>query len=60
MKKISGLGNVILVMQKPITLVIILILIALIGALWIVTGNNKLSKEEKLELERLRREKQKK
>ena len=58
-KKISGFGNVILIMQKPITLVIILAFIVLIGALWISSGNNKLTKEEKLELERLRKSKQK-
>ena len=56
--KISGFGNVLLVMQKPITLIITLIIIAVIGTLWIMLGNNKLSKEEKLELERLRKEKQ--
>ena len=54
-KKISGFGNVILIMQKPITLGIILAFIILIGALWITSGNNKLSKEEKIELERLRK-----
>lgn len=58
-KKISGFGNVILIMQKPITLVVILAFIVLIGALWITSGNNKLTKEEKLELERLRKNKQK-
>ena len=56
--KISGFGNVILLMQKPITLAITLVIIILIGVFWIVSGNNRLSKEEKLELERLRREKQ--
>ena len=56
--KISGFGNVILVMQKPITLAITLFIIILIGLLWISANNNKLSKEEKLELERLRKEKQ--
>ena len=56
--KISGLGNIILVMQKPITLAIILVIIVLIGIIWITMGNNKLSKEEKLELERLRKQKQ--
>ncbi len=56
-KKISGFGNVILVLQKPITLGIIMLIIVLIGIIWVTAGNNKLSKEEKLELERLRSEK---
>ena len=58
-KKISGFGNVILVMQKPVTLAITLVIIVLIGLLWISSSNNKLTKEEKLELERLRKEKEK-
>ena len=57
--KISGFGNVILVMQKPITLIVTLFIIILIGLLWISANNNKLSKEEKQELERLRKEKAK-
>ena len=58
--KISGFGNVLLLMQKPLTLVIILAIIIVAGILWIAIDNNKLSKEERKELERLRKEKQKK
>ena len=56
--KISGCGNVLLVMQKPLTLCIILVLIVVIGILWITAGNNKLSASERKELEQLRKEKQ--
>ena len=58
--KIKGLGNVLLVLQKPATLIIILCLIVTLGVLWIVLGNNRLSKEERKELEQLRKEKAKK
>lgn len=58
--KISGFGNVLLVMQKPITLIITLILIIVIGIIWIMIGNNKLSVDERKELEMLRKEKSKK
>lgn len=57
--KISGFGNVLLVMQKPLTLVIILVIIIVAGILWIVLDNNKLSIDERKELEQLRKEKQK-
>jgi len=55
--KISGFGNVLLVMQSPITLCITLIIIVAAGSIWIMHGKNKLSKEEREELERLRQEK---
>ena len=55
--KISGFGNVLLVMQKPITLIIILVIIVVIGVLWIMIGNSKLSIDERKELELLRKEK---
>lgn len=58
--KIGGLGNMVLVIQEPITLGIILLIIFGVGAFWIAFGNNKLSKEEKRELEKLRKEKGKK
>ena len=58
--KISGFGNVLLVMQKPITLCITLVLIVVIGILWISFDNNKLSSDERKELEQLRKEKQEK
>lgn len=56
--KINGLGNVLLVMQKPLTLGIILLIIIVGGVLWILLDNNKLSVSERKELERLRKEKQ--
>lgn len=56
-KKISKFGNVLLTLQKPLTLGIVLGLIVVCGAMWIMAGNNKMSKEEKAELERLRKEK---
>ena len=56
--KIDGFGNVLLVMQKPLTLFITLLIIALLGILWIMKDKNKLSKDEKAELELLRKEKQ--
>ena len=58
--KIKGLGSVVLVMQKPLTLITILGLIVIFGVLWIVLGNNKLSAEERKELDQLRKEKAKK
>ena len=54
--KISGLGNVLLVLQKPVTLIVILVIIIIIGVLWIMADNGKLSDEERKELERLRKE----
>jgi uncharacterized membrane protein affecting hemolysin expression len=44
-------------MQSPITLCITLIIIVAAGSIWIMHGKNKLSKEEREELERLRQEK---
>lgn len=57
--KLKGLGNIFLVLQKPITLFIILGIIVIFGIMWIVIGNNKLSMEERKELEQLRKEKNK-
>lgn len=54
--KLSGFGNFVLVMQEPVTLVIVLVLIAVIGGGWMMLGNNKLSKDERNELEKLRKE----
>lgn len=58
--KLSGFGYLILELQKPATLIILLIVIIGAGGLWIFVGNNKLSKEEKKELEKFRREKERK
>ena len=58
--KISGLGSVLLVLQKPITLVIIIGIIIMVGIVWITIDSNKLSIEERKELEQLRKEKNKK
>ena len=58
--KISKLGNVLLTLQKPLTLCILLVIILIAGVLWIGLGNNKLSSDERKELEQLRREKQNK
>ena len=52
-------GNVFLTLQKPSTLIIMIVLIILIGIIWISIGNGKLSKEERKELEMLRKEKTK-
>ena len=57
-KKISGFGNVLLTMKKPLTLFIVLGVIVLGGIVWILFGNSKLTKEERNELERLRKEKE--
>lgn len=57
--KLSGFGNFVLMMQEPVTLVIVLVLIAVIGGGWMMLGNNKLSKEEREELEKLRKERSK-
>ena len=54
--KLSGFGNFVLMMQEPVTLVIVLVLIAVIGGGWMMLGNNKLSKDERNELEKLRKE----
>ena len=58
--KIKGFGNVLLVLQRPFTLITILGLILIFGVLWIVLGNDRLSKSERKELEELRKEKAKK
>lgn len=54
--KISGLGNVVLVMQSPITLCVALLIIFAVGIIWILSDKNKLSAEERKELEKLRKE----
>jgi len=56
--KMKEFGNVLLVLQKPLTLCVILGIIAVFGFLWIMIGNNKLSIAERKELEKLRREKE--
>lgn len=58
--KISGLGNVLLELKKPLTLFVILGIIAVFGIIWIILGNNRLSSSERKELESLRKEKQQK
>jgi signal peptidase len=58
--KMKKVGNVIIVLQKPITLVIILSVILVFGILWIFIDKNKLSNSERKELERLRKEKEEK
>ena len=57
--KISGLGNILLVMQKPLTLGIILAIIVVGGIFWFVLDNNKLTLDERKELEELRKEREK-
>ena len=57
--KISGLGYILLVMQRPSTLLFIIAIIILIGVIWISSDNNKLSKEERKELEQLRKKNKK-
>ena len=58
--KTSGLGNVLLELKKPLTLFVILGIIAVFGIIWIILGNNRLSSSERKELESLRKEKQQK
>ena len=55
--KINGLGNVLMLMQKPLTLIIVICTILIIGIMWIMADNNKLSIDERKELEQLRKEK---
>ena len=40
--KLNGFGNLVLVMQEPLTLFILLLIILIIGTLWIIFRNNKL------------------
>jgi signal peptidase len=58
-KKYSSLGNIVLILQKPITLIIILSIILVFGIIWIALDDNKLTEEERQELEDLRRENEK-
>ena len=54
--KLSGFGNFVLMLQEPLTLFIILAVIVVVGVIWIMIGKNKLSKNERKELEKLRKE----
>lgn len=54
--KLSGFGNFVLMLQEPLTLFIILAVIVVVGVIWIMIGKNKLSKNEREELEKLRKE----
>ena len=54
--KISGFGNFILMMQEPLTLFIVLAVIIVAGGIWMMIDKNKLSKDERKELEKLRKE----
>ena len=53
--KISGFGNVLLFMQKPSTLIVTLIIIAVGGTIFILIDNSKLSLSDRKELEEYRR-----
>ena len=57
--KLSGFGNFVMIMQEPVTLIIVLVAIATIGGGWMMLGKNKLSKNEREELEKLRKERSK-
>lgn len=57
--KISGFGNVLLFMQKPSTLAITLIIIVVGGTAFIMIDNNKLSANDRKELEEYRKVKNK-
>ncbi|MEE0888236.1 MAG: signal peptidase I [Candidatus Saccharimonadaceae bacterium] len=57
--KLSGFGNLVMMMQEPLTLVVVLVIILVVGGIWMMLGNNKLSKEEREELEKLRKERSK-
>ncbi len=56
--KIDGFGNVLLTLQKPLTLGIVLAIIIIFGIFWIVFDNKKLSIDERKELEELRKKTQ--
>ena len=53
--KISGFGNVVLFMQKPSTLIVTLIIIAVGETIFILIDNSKLSLSDRKELEEYRR-----
>lgn len=55
--KIAGLGNVVMFMQRPSTLIITLVLIFAGGIAFIAIDNNKLSADERKELEEYRKNK---
>ena len=55
--KIAGLGNVVLFMQRPSTLIITLVLIFVGGFSFTAIDNNKLSADEKEALEEYRKKK---
>jgi len=57
--KMSGFGNFVMIMQEPLTLVVVLVVILVAGGIWMMLGKNKLSKDEREELEKLRKERSK-
>ena len=57
--KLGGFGNLVMLMQEPLTLVVVLVVILVVGGVWMMLGKNKLSKDERKELERLRKERSK-
>lgn len=58
--KIKGFGNILLIMQKKITLIITLALIVIIGTIYIIFDSSKLSNSERKELEEYRKKQGKK
>jgi len=56
--KISGAGDIVLIMQKPVTLIFVLIVIFVGGFVFIALDNNKMSASDKKELEELRKKQQ--
>ena len=56
-RKLSGMGNVILTMQEKSTLIITLIVVIVGGILFIIVDNSKLYIDERKELEEYRRNK---
>lgn len=57
-KKIAGLGNVLIYMQKPTTLIITLGIILVAGILFAIIDNDSLNKKERAELEEYRKKSQ--
>lgn len=53
--KMQGVGNVLLIMQKPITLVFTLVIIIGGGILYIIFDNTRMSSADRKELEELRK-----
>lgn len=54
--KLSGVGNILLILQKPITLMFIIVIIFIGGFLWIAYDKGKMSKSDREELENYRRQ----